>query len=90
MKFKLALYRAVKTCLWFRKHNFWSQCGSSKYAGNFAKTPFQIGQIVDIFICYPKEWTVRVPDFVSVTYICIRVKNKACLKPPNRSEVTIQ
>ena len=38
--------RVVKTCLWFRKHNFWSQCGSSKYAGNFAKTPLQIAQIV--------------------------------------------
>ena len=28
--------RIVKTCLWFHKHHFWSQCGSSKHAGKRA------------------------------------------------------
>ena len=29
--------RDVKTCLWFRKHNFWYQSGSSNFAGNFCQ-----------------------------------------------------
>ena len=48
--------RVVKPFISFRKHNFWSQCGSSKYVGNFAKMPFQIGQIVDKFFRYQEKW----------------------------------
>ena len=40
--------RVVKTCLWFRKHNFLSRYGSPKFVGNFAKTHFLICQIVNI------------------------------------------
>ena len=32
-----AISRVVKTCLWFRKHNFWYTCGSSNFAGNFCQ-----------------------------------------------------
>ena len=46
-------YRVVKMCLCFRKHNLWSQHGSSKYAANFAKMHFQIGQI-GIYFSPPK------------------------------------
>ena len=73
--------RVVKTCLWFRKHNFWSQRGSSKYTENFAKTSFQIGRIFDQFFCYAKEWHGWVLDFVSATYICIYGKIRVVWNP---------
>ena len=34
--------RVVKKGLWFRKHKFWSEYGSSKYAINYAKPPYPI------------------------------------------------
>ena len=62
---KNCIIRVVKIYLWFRKHNFLSRCGSSNYAVNFAKTPFQIDQIGH------KNRTCWVPTLVSVAYICI-------------------
>ena len=58
-------YRVVKTCLWFRKHNFWYRHGSSKFCQN----AFSNWLINTLYICFLPKITDWLSSRVKTTVV---------------------